>query len=163
LKRHYDNRTAWSIVFPDKYKKAIDEGKFIDGRVSAFNNGRLVVAIDKEMLIPVHIQYAGYFHAAVKKQFELMNGVSSQGKGKTTPMVEHMAAKELAILTAQPTDTKIDLKVSPSDASLSAMGEMNDQLKQIVAAQRREMIAGGDIIEAQVIQGLDFGDVGRGA
>jgi len=160
LKRHYDNRTAWAIVFPDKYEKAINENKYIDSRVSTYNNSRLVIAIDKEMLIPVHIQYAGHFHAAVKKQFELMNGISSAGKGKTTPMVEHLAAKELALLTAQPVETKIDLKVSPSDAALGAMGEMNEQLKQIVAKQKRDIDAGMDIIDAQVI-GIDFSDVGR--
>jgi len=158
LKRHYDHKTAWSIVFPDKYQKAVEENKYIDSRVSTYNNSRLVIALDAEMLIPVHIQYAGHFHAAVKKQFELMNGRSSAGKGKTTPMVEHLAAKELALLTAQPVETKIDLKVSPGDAALGVMGEMNDQLKQIVAKQKRDIDAGMDIIDAQVI-GINFDSI----
>ncbi len=161
LKRNYDNKTAWAIVFPEKYDRLIAMEKEPNNHVSMYNNSKLVVAIDKEMLIPVHLQYSGYFHAAVKKQYELMNGTSSQGKGRTTPMVEHLAAKELALLTAQPVDTKIDLKVTPSDAALSLQGEMNDQVRELVALQKSKLLAGTDIIEAQVI-GLDFGEMGKG-
>jgi len=89
-----------------------------------------------------------------------MNGRSSQGKGGVTPMVEHLAAKELAFLTAQPIDTKIDLKVSPSDAALTLQQEMNDQVKALVNLQKQEIIKGTDIIEAQVI-GIDFGEIGK--
>ena len=160
LKRNYDNKTAWSIVFPSKYDRLVTMEKDTSNHVSMYNNSKLVVAIDKEMLIPVHLQYAGYFHAAVKKQFELMNGRSSQGKGRTTPMVEHLAAKELALLTAQPVDTKIDLRITPSDAALEAQGEMNQQLKDIVAYQRKQLLGGADIIETQVL-GISFDGIGH--
>ena len=160
LKRNYDNKTAWAIVFPSKHDRLVAMEKDTSNHVSMYNNSKLVIAIDKEMLVPVHLQYAGYFHAAVKKQFELMNGTSSQGKGRTTPMVEHLAAKELALLTAQPVETKIDLKVTPSDKVLEAQGEMNEQLKAIVAHQRQELLNGGDIIDVQAI-GISFDEIGK--
>lgn len=158
LKRNYDNKEAWAIVFPEKYDRLIANGKEPNNHVSMYNNSKLVVAIDKEMLIPVHLQYSGYFHAAVKKQFELMNGTSSQGKGNTTPMVEHLAAKELALLTAQPVETKIDLKITPSDVALGLQSDMNDQVKMLVEMQAAKMKAGGDIIDVQAI-GIDFGEI----
>lgn len=160
LKRNYENKVAWSIVFPEKYDRLIAMEKGVNNHVSMYNNSKLVIAIDKEMLIPVHLQYAGYFHAAVKKQFELMNGTSSQGKGKTTAMVEHLAAKELALLTAQPVETKIDMKITPSDAALSMQSEMNDQVKMLVDIQLGKVKAGENIVDVQVI-GLDFGDIGK--
>ncbi len=77
-------------------------------------------------------------------------------------MVEHLAAKELALLTAQPIDTKIDMRITPSDAALEAQGEMNAQLKQIVAHQRKELLSGKDIVETQVL-GISFEEVGKDA
>jgi hypothetical protein len=153
LKRNYTNKEAWSIVFPEKYDRLVSLEKAVDNHVSAYNGSKLVIAIDKEMLIPVHLQYAGYFHAAVKKQFELMNGKGANGK--TTAMVEHLAAKELALLTAAPVDTKIDLKVSPSDKALDLQKEMNDQLKAIVASQRARLENGESIVDVQAI-GVNF-------
>jgi hypothetical protein len=153
LKRNYTNKEAWSIVFPEKYDRLISLEKAVDNHVSAYNGSKLVIAIDKEMLIPVHLQYAGYFHAAVKKQFELMNGKGANGK--TTAMVEHLAAKELALLTAAPVDTKIDFKVSPSDKALDLQKEMNDQLKAIVASQRARLENGESIVDVQAI-GVNF-------
>jgi len=147
LKRNYTNKESWSIVFPEKYDRLVSLGKAIDNHVSAYNGSKLVIAIDKEMLIPVHLQYAGYFHAAVKKQFELMNGKGANGK--TTAMVEHLAAKELALLTAAPVDTKIDLKISPSDKSMEIQSEMNAQLKAIVASQRARLESGESIVDVQ--------------
>ena len=164
LKRNYENKVAWAIVFPEKHDRLVAMGKDSNNHVSMYNNSKLVVAVDKEMLIPVHLQYAPYFHAAVKKQFDLMNGKSSKGSGKeggVSAMVEHLAAKELALLTAQPVETKIDLKVTPSDAALSLQGDMNDSVKQLVALQLDGLKNGGDIIDVQVT-GIDFSDIGKG-
>ena len=158
LKRNYENKVAWAIVFPEKNERLVAMDKPVNNHVSMYNNSKLVIAIDKEMLIPVHLQYAPYFHAAVKKQFELMNGTSSHGKGSVSPMVEHLAAKELALLTAQPVETKIDLKVTPSDAALGMIGEMSNHVKDMVAIQSAKMKAGGDIIDVQVTN-IDFTEI----
>jgi len=165
LKRNYDNKEAWSIVFPKKYNELVAGNKQIDNHVSMYNGSKLVTAIDKEMLIPVHLQYAPYFHAAVKKQFELMQGTSNTkdkhgNPDKVSPMVQHLAAKELAVLTKQPEEQKLSVTINPGEAAVSMQQEMNDQLKAIVSNQKSRLEAGEDIIDVQQI-GLDFSEVGK--
>ena len=164
LKRNYTNKEAWSIVFPDKYRELVENNKQVDSFVSMYAASKLVVAVDKEMLIPVHLQYAPYFHAAVKKQFELMQGRTTTtdkhgNPDRVTPMVQHLAAKELANLTRQPEESKLDISITPSDAAVSMQQEMNEQLKQLVSMQRKQLEDGGDIIDVQQI-GIDFSAVG---
>lgn len=154
LKLNYDNKTAWSLVFPERYKKLVDEKRQVDSHVSMYNNkNKLVQAVEKAMLIPVHLQYAPYFHAAVKKQYELMNGTAgtnASGEDMTvTPMVMHLAAKELAILTKQPEEATINLKVSQSDAMIEAQAETARQLERLVETQAKQFAAGGDISRIQ--------------
>jgi hypothetical protein len=165
LRRNYNNKESWSIVFPDKYRELVEANKQVDSFVSMYANSKLVVAVDKEMLIPVHLQYAPYFHAAVKKQYELMQGVTDTkdrhgNNDRVSPMVQHLAAKELANLTRQPEESKLDISIKPSDAAISAQSEMNEQLKQLVAMQRKQLEEGEDIIDVQQI-GIDFSSVGR--
>lgn len=164
LKRNYDNKEAWAIVFPDKYQRLIENNMQVDSHVSMYNAGKLVAQIDKEMLIPVHLQYAPYFHAAVKKQYEIMNGMASNTvdgkKQNVSPMVQHLAAKELATLTRQPEESKLSVTINPSSEALTAQGEMNEHLKQIVAAQRKQLEDGADIVDVQVL-GIDFSDIGK--
>ena len=164
LKRNYNNRKAWSIVFPDKFLKLQENGGHIDNHVAMYNKGKLILAIDKEMLIPVHLQYAGYFHASVKKQFEIMNGkagINADGETMTvSPMVRHLAAKELAVLTKPPEESKIDITIKPGEAAISVQSEMNEQLKAITAVMKQRIDAGEDIIDVQQI-GVDFSEVGK--
>jgi len=164
LKRNYDNKEAWAIVFPDKYNALVEGNKQVDNHVSMYNGSKLVTLIDKEMLVPVHLQYAPYFHAAVKKQFEIMNGKAGKdasGKEMTvSPMVMHLAAKELATLTRQPEESKLNISVNPGEAAISAQSEMNELLQSIVANQRKQLLDGGNIIDVQVM-GIDFSDVGK--
>lgn len=164
LKRNYDNKEAWAIVFPERYNALVEANKQIDNHVSMYNNSKMVSAVDKEMLIPVSMQYAPYFHAAVKKNFELMNGhAAPDSNGKpmnVSPMVQHLAAKELAVLTKPLEEQKLSVTVNPSDAALSAQTEMNDMLKTIVAGQRERLKKGESIIDVQQI-GIDFSEVGK--
>ena len=154
LKRNHNTEVSWSIVFPERHAKLTAEKRKISSHVSMYNQTNLVRAIDKEMLIPAHLQYAPYFHAAVKKQFDLMNGkagaTNADGEDMTvTPMVMHLAAKELALITKQPEEAKIDLKITQSDAMLNAQHEMNTQLENIVANQAKAFAAGGDVAQLQ--------------
>ena len=163
LKRNYSNKEAWSIVFPTKFNELKAANKQIDNHVSMYNASKLVVAIDKEMLIPVSLQYAPYFHAAVKKQFDIMNGVASDSvdgkKQNVSPMVQHLAAKELAVLTKPVEDAKLAITINPGAEALSAQEEMNAQLKAIVANQKKRINEGESIIEVQQI-GLNFDEIG---
>jgi hypothetical protein len=162
LKRNYSNKEAWSIVFPHKYNDLVAANKQVDNHVSMYNGSKLVTTIDKEMLIPVSLQYAPYFHAAVKKQFEIMNGTASDSvdgkKQNVSPMVQHLAAKELATLTKAPEEAKLDITINPGAAAISMQQEMNDQLKAIVQQQKSRLKSGEGIIDVQEI-GIKFDDI----
>jgi len=159
LKRNYTNEKAWSIVFPHRWDRLKKMGKDIQAHVAMFNGSKIVQAIDKELLIPASLQYAPYFHAAVKKQYELMNGQAGLDRDgeniKVSAMVMHLAAKELALITKQPEETKLDIKVSASDEALELQRDMNSQLNQLVKNQRARLEAGEDITDVQKI-GISF-------
>ena len=165
LKRNYDNKKAWSIVFPDKYDKLVDEDRQIDSHVAMYNQSALVVEIDKEMLIPFHLQYQPYFHAAVKKQYDLMNGraaPNSDGEAMSvTPMVQHLASKALMEVTAMPQEAKIDLTISKGAEEIDLQKEMNRQLADLVIMQKRRLDAGESIDTVQQI-GLNLGEALEG-
>jgi hypothetical protein len=150
LKRNMTNKEAWAIVFPKKYDELVSNNKQIDNHVSMYNSSRLVVEIDKQMIIPVYIQHSAYHHAAIKKQYELMNGNDGNG-GQVSAMVMHLAAKELALITKMPEDKTIELKVGMSDAAMAQQQEMNDALSAIVANQAKLFAAGIDAAEIQKI------------
>jgi len=163
LKRNYDNKVAWAIVFPEKYERLESANKQVDNHVSMYNNNKLVTMIDKEMQIPVYMQYSTLFHAAVKKQMDIMNGKGGKdAKGNdmtVTPMVQHLAAKELTTLLKPPEEAKISINVNPGEAALSAQKEMADQLAQLVVMQRSRLNRGESIIDVQEI-GVNFDAIG---
>lgn len=136
LKRNRTNREAWAIVFPKKYDELTAAGKPVDNFVSMYNQSKLVVAIDKEMIVPVHIQYSAYRHFSIKKQYELATN------DQVSPMVQHLAAKELYAMTKMPEDKTIELKVGMSDAAMAQQQEMNDSLAALVASQAKMFAAG---------------------
>jgi hypothetical protein len=161
LKRHYTDVQAFSIVFPDKYKRvmAMDkESNHIHAHVHAFNRTKVVIAIEKAMLIPVYLQYRQHFDAAINKQYSLMMGKAADSNGQrmtVTPMVQHLAAKELAMLTKPPEETQINLTLTPSDKAIAAQKEMNTQLEKLVQLQAARLQAGEEIETVQAID-IDF-------
>jgi len=164
LKRNHSNKESWSIVFPVKYDALVEANKQIDNHVSMYNSSKLVVAIDKEMLIPISLTYAPYFHSAVKELYQIgvmgKGGKSAEGNEMTvTPMVRVQALKELTTITKPPEEQKIAISVNPGDVAISMQEEMNAQLKQIVSGQRARLEAGEDIIDVQQI-GINFDEIG---
>jgi len=161
LKRNHTNTEAWKIVFPERHDRLVEDGKQIDNHVAMYNSTKLVQEIDKEMLIPFHIQYASYQHAAIKKQYDLMNGraaPNANGEPMTvSPMVQHLASKALLEATKMPETAKIDLTVSKSDEEVSMQQEMNTQLAQLVKMQKARLVAGEDISTVQQI-GIAFNE-----
>lgn len=153
LKRNRSNKEAWAIVFPKKYDELVAAGKQIDNFVSMYNSSKLVVAIDKEMLVPTYIQYSAYHHAAIKKQYQLMNGDDGHG-GNVSAMVMHLAAKELAAITKMPEAQSIELKVGMSDAAMAAQQEMNDALSALVENQKRMFETGAHPADVQKIHSV---------
>ena len=154
LKRNRSNKEAWAIVFPKKYDELTEAGKPVDNFVSMYNGSKLVVAIDKEMIIPVYVQYSAYRHAAINKQYQLMNGDDGHG-GNVSPMVMHLASKELYAMTKMPEDNKtIELKVGMSDAAMAQQQEMNDTLASLVANQARMFASGMSAADVQKVHSI---------
>lgn len=150
LKRNRTNREAWAIVFPKKYDELVAAGKPVDNFVSMYNQSKLVVAIDKEMIVPVHIQYSAYYHSAIRKQFQLMNGVDSNGND-VSAMVQHLSAKTLMELLKMPEDKSIELKIGLSDAAVAQQQELNDSLKKLVEAQSSMFAQGMNAADIQKV------------
>ena len=150
LKRNMTNKEAWAIIFPKKYDELVTSNRQVDSHVSMYNSSKIVVEIDKQMIIPVYIQHNAYHHAAIKKQYDLMNGIDGEG-GQVSAMVMHLAAKELALITKMPEDKTIELKIGMSDAAMAQQQEMNDALSAIVANQSKMFASGADASEIQKI------------
>ena len=149
LKRNRSNKEAWAIVFPKKYDELTAAGKPVDNFVSMYNGSKLVVAIDKEMIMPVYVQYSAYRHFAIKKQYELASD------SDVSPMVQHLAAKELYAMTKMPEDNKtIELKVGMSDAAMAQQQEMNDTLASLVANQARMFASGMSAADVQKVHSI---------
>jgi len=145
LKRNRTNREAWAIVFPKKYDELVAAGKPVDNFVSMYNQSKLVVAIDKEMIVPVHIQYSAYRHFSIKKQYELASS------SDVSAMVQHLAAKELYAMTKMPEDKTIELKVGASDAVLAQQQELNNHIAALVANQAAAFRRGEETASLQKI------------
>ena len=150
LKQNMSNTKAWEIVFPDRVQKLKEKGTYgvIGSHVAMFNKRDIVVKIDAQMMISAHIQYAPMFHAAVKKQFQLMNGNSADG----TPVsahVQHLAAKELREITEMPIDNTIELKIGQTDESKKSQGIMIAKMAEIAKNQQEMLRQGYSIEEVQ--------------
>ena len=155
LKRNMTNRAAWSIVFPGKYAQLIGDGKPVDNHVSMFSSTWLVQEIDKEMLIPVHLQYASAFHQAMSVQMKIMNGnagVDSEGERiGVTAMVRHLAAKTVLEIARAPETAKIDITVGQSDEMVAVKEREVSALEQIVENQQKAFRAGKNTMDVQAI------------
>jgi len=178
LKRHMKNVQAWAIVFPDRYHKLQEREAIakangdkinvnISAHVSNYNSTDLVTSIDAQMIMSAQIQYAPYYHAAVKKHFELMNGIAAptpDGEAMAvSPKVQLEAASALMTLAAPPeeTTTTIDININKgsivddyekaiammAEAKLEAINDGKDTLKTINAPIR----AKEDIIDVEEV------------
>lgn len=138
LKRYHTNIKAWGIIFPDRLAKLGGEGPAASNHVSAYNTSTTVKLVEKEMAIPVSLQYAPYRDFAFKKLYQLANGAEG-----ASAMVQHLSAKTLIEATAMPEEATLDIKVSASDSMLAAQREMASAMKQLVDKQAEQFAAGG--------------------
>ena len=148
LKRNMSNEKAWEIVFPDKHKKLVDEGRWNSSHPSMYNSSKIVVKLDAQMMISTHIQYAPMFHESLMKQYELMNGQASDG-AFVSAQVQHLAAKTLAELTAQPIEQKVEIKIGQSDEAKASQEKTYIELEKIAKNQQALLRAGHSIEEVQ--------------
>ena len=151
LKRHYDNKKAWAIVFPAKYDELVANGKFIDSHVSEYNSTYCVVEVDKMMMVPFYLQYNHLKHEALIKQANLMRGIGSNPDDYVSPHVQHLASKTVYEMLKSPEDNTIELKVGVSDALVEQNREMADNIKKIVELQANAFRNGGKTADIQKI------------
>lgn len=157
LKRNISNKKAWAIVFPDRYDRLIEENKQVDNHVAMYNQSKLVVAIDKEMMIPVNIQYRSYFDKSIKIQMKLARGIDANGN-EASAMVQHLAAKSLMETLKPIEDKNVNIKIGLGEQALAAQNEMADGIAEIVANQRRMFELGMNTNQIQQIHHVKIND-----
>jgi hypothetical protein len=160
LKMMMTNEKAWAITFPDRYQKLIDKGaskKDISAHVAMFNGRDIVVRIDTLMMLPDSLVYMPYRHAAIKKQFELINGIAAHPDQMVSPHVQHLAAAKLYEMTAPEKTIKLQHEVTASDPLIEQYSRMNDTLSQIVNKQMSDIKNGVPLSETQKL-GLTHGN-----
>ena len=151
LKRHYDNKKSWAIVFPKKYDELVANGKYIDSHVSEYNSTYCVVEVDKMMMVPFYLQYNHLKHEALMKQANLMRGIGAKPDDYVSPHVQHLASKTVYEMLKSPEDNTIELKVGVSDALVEQNREMADNIKKIVELQSNAFRNGGKTADIQKI------------
>ncbi len=155
LKRNRSNIKAWAIVFPAKYDKLIAAGKQIDNHVSMYTGTWLVQEIDKEMLIPVHLQYASAFHKLAQQNIRIAMGDGGFDRNgdpvKVSAMVMQQACKTGMEMFRQPETAKIDITMSANSAMLDSQNEMNDHLAKLVQAHSDSFRRGEEVSKLQIV------------
>ena len=148
LKKNMDNQKAWEIVFPHKYAKLVQEGRWNTSHVSMYNGSPLVTKIDAQMMLAVHIQYAPLFHQMLMKQVELASGWDAHGR-ECSPTVQHLAASKIIDVTMAPVAQEIDLKIGQSDEAKDSNAKMFTEMERIARNQKALLEAGHSIEEVQ--------------
>ena len=145
------NAKAYSIVFPAKAAEITARGETVDSFASMYNSSKMVTEVQKLLIIPAYITYQPMYHAAIKKQFDLMNGIGAKEDDKVSPHVQHLAAGKLAELTAMPEDNSIELKIGMTDEAKSVQQGLMEQLARATDAQMASLAAGKSINDVQKI------------
>ena len=150
LKQNIANLRRYLLVRLNRVKRLQEKGTIatLSSHVAMYNKTDIVVKLDAQMMISAHIQYAPMFHAAVKKQFNLMNGTSADG-GPVSAHVQHLAAKELREITEMPIDNTIELKIGQTDESKKSQGIMITKMQEIAKNQQELLKQGYSIEEVQ--------------
>jgi len=148
LKRSMPNEKAWKIVFPDRAEKAIGRGRDISIDVAIYNSSPLIVAIDTQMMVAEHIQYAPVFHEAIRREAQLMRGIDANGE-QVSPHVQHLAASTLIEKLAPPKETKIDLRIGQSDEAKEAQERMFNEMRRVAEQQQKLLESGHNIEDIQ--------------
>ena len=163
LKRHMTNKKAWGIVHPTKLKELNDGGRVVDSFVSQYNGNKLVVAIDTEMAIAVHIGYSGLFHKMIKREADIAMGNLYDIEGnrvKVSAMVMQQATKDLIATLKPPEAMKVDVTSEMGEKTLTVQQNLINQMAYATDIQMRRLQAGEHISTVQKLGiSLDVTDV----
>lgn len=130
------NRTAYSLVFPDRYTRLMADPTLcneIDSYVTAYNKGKLVNLILAQTMVPTHVLNQDMFQKALNVQMELALTAKSE-------MVRSQAASSILTILKTPETAKVKIDVNVKhDNSIEALQDMMVQL----AEQQKSAIAAG--------------------
>lgn len=135
------NRTAYSLVFPDRFTRLMADATLsheIDSYVTAYNKGKLVNLILGQTMVPTHVLNADYFQKALNVQMELALTAQSE-------MVRSQAANSILTVLKVPETAKVKIDVNVKhDNSIENLREMMAR----VAAEQQTLIGVGVPLQA---------------
>lgn len=121
------NRTAYSLVFPDRFTRLMADATLqheIDSYVTAYNKGKLVNLILGQTMVPTHVLNADFFQKALNVQMELALTAQSE-------MVRSQAANSILTILKVPETAKVKIDVNiKHDNSVEALQEMMSRVAQ---------------------------------
>ena len=150
LKKFMLNKEAYSIVFREKYNELVSKGKQVDNFVAMYNQTDLVVELEKQSILPAHVEYNHVYHEMIANLANVARGSSASGRD-VSPMVQVTAASKLLDHLAPPVENTIDLKIGVSDDTKSMYDELTKQLAASAKVQRERLENGASIEDVQKI------------
>lgn len=135
------NRTAYSLVFPDRFVRLMADATLhaeVDSYVTAYNKGKLVNLILAQTMTPTHVLNQDMFQKALNVQMELALTAQSE-------MVRSQAANSILTILKVPETAKIKIDVNvKNDNSIEALQEMMAR----VATEQLALIGQGVPLQA---------------
>ena len=135
------NRTAYSLVFPDRFTRLMADATLsheIDSYVTAYNKGKLVNLILGQTMVPTHVLNADFFQKALNVQMELALTAQSE-------MVRSQAANSILTVLKVPETAKVKIDVNVKhDNSIENLREMMAR----VATEQQTLIGVGVPLQA---------------
>ena len=135
------NRTAYSLVFADRYTRLMADATLcheIDSYVNSYNRGKLVNLILAQAMVPTHVLNQDMFQKALNIQLDLAMTAKSE-------MVRSQAASSILTILKTPETAKVKIDVSVQhDNSIEELHEMMVR----VAETQRDLIAQGAAVNA---------------
>ena len=141
------NRTAYSLVFPDRFVRLMADPTLspeIDSYVTAYNRGKLVNLILAQTMTPTYVLNQDMFQKALNVQMELALTAQSE-------MVRSQAANSVLTVLKVPEAAKVKIDVNvKNDNSIEQLQEMMAR----VASEQLALIGQGVPLQAITSQPL---------
>lgn len=123
------NRTAYSLVFPDRYNRLMADATLcneIDSYVTAYNRGKLVNLILTQTMVPTHVLNQDMFQKALNVQMEL-------ALTSTSDMVRSQAANSILTILKVPETAKVKIDVNVKNDN--SIEELQEMMKRVAEEQ----------------------------
>lgn len=145
-----NNREAYSLTFPEKYREMIADGKpasEISAYISAYSKTKLVTLLHEQMIVPDWILYRDIYNKAVKKNYDLMFDED------VSPTVQQKAAECLMRELKRPEEaSKVDIKIDNS-TKVSFVGQLEEAMNLLAQKQVESGKSASELISNNIIEG----------